>query len=57
MYVAEHRPLPALGREEEEVVRAFLRGIEVGRSASITTHRLRQLFGFAMKSTTQGVRG
>jgi GntR family transcriptional regulator len=57
MYVAERPPLPALGREEAAVVEAFRRGIEAGRAASITTPRLRQLFGLAMKSTAQGARG
>jgi GntR family transcriptional regulator len=57
MYVAERPSLPALGREEAAVVEAFRRGIEAGRAASITTPRLRQLFGLAMKSTAQGARG
>jgi GntR family transcriptional regulator len=57
MYVAERRPLPALGREEAAVVEAFRRGIEAGRAAGIAPPRLRQLFGLAMKSTAQGARG
>jgi GntR family transcriptional regulator len=57
MYVAERRRVPALDPEETAVVEAFQRGIEIGRSAQIKSPRLRQLFGLAMKSIAQGMRG
>jgi GntR family transcriptional regulator len=57
MYVAERRAVPVLGPEEAAVVEVFQRGVEIGRSARIKAPRLRQLFGLAMKSITQGVRG